>query len=359
MSEEIRKVLEALQRGEITPEEAEVLIEAIKSREENNQEESVNEEIQWRMIKEEYHGSISGMGENIWITPEGKVLGDVDIVKGKVKLEGHVDGNLDAVASQIEFGGTVSGNVNIVGGTVKWYRGEIKGNLEIVGAKEIGSRPLVGGKVEVLAGPIGSMVGKIIGSTLNTTMDIVGTIPDKISKLGKVITLEDIREGNLTIDKNFKTHSNLYGKNITINGNVMCKDVHAERLIVNGLLTCDDINSSIIEVRGTIKCDDIFGEKMEILGTVSGDDIEVDEVIVNGNLSCDDISTKHMEVSGKAKCDDISTTMLIVNGELRADDVIASKVVLGKDAVMIVDSLTATEGIVKEEGAILKIKEET
>ncbi len=356
MYEEIQKILEAVERGEISAEEGAQLIEALKRRSTHSENQEIPEK-HWRIIEGLHQGKISSIGENIHIKSTGKVVGDIEIVNGKLKLEGYVDGDIEAVASEIEFAGTVSGDMSIVGGRVIWKHGEIKGNVELVGTTEIGSRVKVGGKIDIVSGPIGAIVGKVVSSALNMAMGIANIIPEQLGRLTREKSHRQASTQTIVIEDDRNIRDDLYAKEIIIKGNVRCKDVKAENVSVLGSLTCDDISASNVEVGGTLKCDDISSSKLTVSGRVSADDISTDTLRVSGILSCDDTSANTIEISGKARCKDISTDTLVVKGQLKAEDIIAQKVILGQKAILIADTLSARGGIQKEKGAVIRVKQ--
>jgi len=132
---DVRAVLEALARKEISVEDAEKLILTLKS--------SKNTE------KSKKKKSIIGRE---FILSEGEEFsGDIEIVNGKAIISGKINGDLEIVFGELVFSGEVNGNVEIVGSSITWHGGKINGNLQLVGCNYKGEKPKVVGNVSEIS----------------------------------------------------------------------------------------------------------------------------------------------------------------------------------------------------------------
>ncbi|MDK2786543.1 MAG: hypothetical protein PWQ80_1222 [Thermotoga sp.] len=130
MSEEIRRILEAVAKGEISPEEGEMLIKALKEKE--------KEERNWP----------EDLSEKDFVLREDEVMeGDLVLSKKKAIIKGKVKGDLVLINCETFFSGEVEGDLAVISGRIEFDGGKVRGDLALVGAKESGRRPSVDGDV--------------------------------------------------------------------------------------------------------------------------------------------------------------------------------------------------------------------
>ncbi len=132
---EVKKILEALAKHDITVEEAEKLILAVKLSKKNKPK-----------------SSRSFVGKELIINEDEIHDGNIEIVNGTLILKGIVNGKVEAVFSDVEFSGTVNGKFQAVGCDIRWDGGVINGDVEIVGSNYKGKKPKVSGKVQEVNG---------------------------------------------------------------------------------------------------------------------------------------------------------------------------------------------------------------
>ncbi|MCD6550731.1 hypothetical protein [Thermotoga sp.] len=130
MSEEIRKILEAVARGEISPEEGELLLKALQEKEKEGKE--------WEKDLSE---------KNFVLEEDEAVEGDLVLSKKKVIVKGKVKGDLVLINCETFFSGEVEGDLAVISGKIEFDGGKVKGDLALIGAKESGRKPSVGGDV--------------------------------------------------------------------------------------------------------------------------------------------------------------------------------------------------------------------
>lgn len=152
---DIRSILEALARHEITVDEAEQLILALKETQRTNSDDG----------KEKGRTKKRGktvVGKDIVVEEGEELIGSLEIVNGTAIIKGKVYGDVQLVFSELYFSGEVHGNVDLVGSKAKWDGGLINGNLLIVGSEYSGKKPVVRGRVnEVNNFFIGGVLGTV------------------------------------------------------------------------------------------------------------------------------------------------------------------------------------------------------
>ncbi|PLV59078.1 hypothetical protein [Thermotoga sp. KOL6] len=132
MSEEIRKILEAVARGEISPEEGEMLVNALLEKEE----------------KIDFSKNSEVSSEKDFILERDEVVdGDLVLSKKKVIIKGKVRGDLALINCNTIFSGEVDGDLAVISGKVVFDGGRVKGDLALIGAKELGEKPVVEGEI--------------------------------------------------------------------------------------------------------------------------------------------------------------------------------------------------------------------
>ncbi|HQE47992.1 MAG TPA: hypothetical protein PKV93_01405 [Fervidobacterium sp.] len=132
---DIRAILEALARKDISIEEAEQLILSIKQKE------------SYQSPKEKKYEK-SFLGKEFILRKGEEHTGNVEAVNSKIIIEGTINGDLEIAFCDVSFSGEVKGDVQLVGSTIKWNGGTIDGDLELVGCTYSGNRPKVSGRVE-------------------------------------------------------------------------------------------------------------------------------------------------------------------------------------------------------------------
>ncbi len=159
MSDDVRKILEAVARGEISPEEGERLLKALQAQK-GEGEEKTRKRLQ-ELDEREY---VLRKGETV----EGKL-----VLSGKKTLiEGRVIGDLVLLSCDSFFSGEVEGNMVVIGGKIVFAGGTVKKDLVLVGAEEEGEKPKVGGSVthisNFLVETILKMVSPLVGNIVVT-----------------------------------------------------------------------------------------------------------------------------------------------------------------------------------------------
>ncbi|ADA67064.1 conserved hypothetical protein [Thermotoga petrophila RKU-10] len=153
MSEEIRKILEAVARGEISPEEGEMLIKAMQEKE---REESGSK-------------GASSEREGNYILDENEIVEeDLVLSKKKAIIRGKIKGDLALINCETFFSGEVEGDLAVIGGKIEFDGGTVKGDLALIDAKDSGKAPVVEGDIARISnffvGGILKMISPFIGN---------------------------------------------------------------------------------------------------------------------------------------------------------------------------------------------------
>ncbi|MGB4262776.1 MAG: hypothetical protein WBJ29_04430 [Fervidobacterium sp.] len=131
---DIRAILEALARKDISVEEAEKLISTIK-------EKSHSRSSQQKKYDKSF------VGKEFVLDEGEEYSGNLEVVNSKVVINGKLNGDLEIAFGELIFSGEINGDAELVGCAITWKGGEIDGNLELVGCSQSGQRPKVTGKV--------------------------------------------------------------------------------------------------------------------------------------------------------------------------------------------------------------------
>lgn len=137
---DIRAILEALARKEITVDEAEALIDALRGAKSTKGQGDQSRNRRSRSV----------VGKQVTIAEDEEFVGDLEVVNGTVFVKGRIVGEFHAVFSDVFFTGEVTGNASFVGCKVRWNGGSIGGDLQLVGSQCSGARPHVKGNVNEL-----------------------------------------------------------------------------------------------------------------------------------------------------------------------------------------------------------------
>lgn len=132
---DIRAVLEALSRKEISVKDAERLILIMKRLKKSNV--SNNSEFSRKSI----------VGKEFIIDAGEECKEDLEIVNSKVWIKGKVYGDVELIFCDVYFSGEVEGDLEAVGCKIAWNGGRINGDVNIVGCSYTGKKPSVSGSV--------------------------------------------------------------------------------------------------------------------------------------------------------------------------------------------------------------------
>ncbi|ANQ53519.1 hypothetical protein XJ44_03185 [Thermosipho affectus] len=288
--DDIKKVLEALQNGEISAEEAEALINAIKSKEENKDFYQTTDTSEEPIV-----------GEVTVIDETENFQGDLNIVNGEAIIKGKVAGDCSIVFGKLTFSGEIDGDLNVVGSRVNWNGGIIHGSLNIVACRESGRPPKVYGGLTRVNNLLLKGVFKII-KPFFSGMKMKEANGKKKKKYNTLI----VEEG-----KSLKIEEDINAEEIIIKGKLVCNNIYTENMIVIGEVACGNLQVEELEVSGLLKCGNINAEKIIVneSGKISTGNVNAEEIILNGTLSagfigCETISGRGILNSGVINCEE-------------------------------------------------------
>jgi len=309
--DEIKKILEAVQNGEITAEEAETLILAIKEKEKIEQEKTKKSIFEEEQIEREENEPLSG--EKIIIREDEEFEGDINLVSGEAIIRGTVKGDVSIVMGKLEFSGEITGDLNVVGSKVKWNGGAIYGSLNVVGCKESGKMPKVKkgitrvnnvfmrGLFRVFLKPILSGIevknGNFVRKKWNFGKNKVQKYEKLIVKKGEFLNItDDIKAEEIVVDGKLIC-SNIFAERFVISGEVSGGNISVEELVLTdeGVLKCGNLNVEkiIVDENASIKCGNISAEDIYLNGTISA-----------GFVNCEHLSGKGQLNSGGLSCEE-------------------------------------------------------
>ncbi len=137
MEEALRKILEAVEKNEISVDEAVELIQALKERTEREKRNDFGKT-----------GDIKDLiVDRIFVDENETFEGDVVIVDGEAVVKGAVKGNLSIISGKLFFSGEVLGDLNAVSSKIEWHGGIVHGSLYVIACKEEGTPPRVEGEL--------------------------------------------------------------------------------------------------------------------------------------------------------------------------------------------------------------------
>lgn len=242
---ELRKILENVEKGELTPEDGEKLIEALFDS--NGFASSADEASD--LNNEPLSGEFN---EVVKIKSGDKVKRDISIFHGKLIVEGELIGNVSAVDSELVIAGTINGNLNVVRSKLIWNGGNVQGNCNAVMCKDVGT-PNVSGRYNNIAINVPFFNDSLLKNNVifkNSDEDIV-VISEKYND-------SDVRH-----------------ERVLIKGEVKVKTVKCEELFVEGTLNVDVIKCERLENKDNAF---IYAEKIISDGIVNKGFIHVGKI---------------------------------------------------------------------------------
>ncbi len=280
MMEDVRKVLEAVARGEISPEDGERLIRAIQEREKGGKEKREEEK---------------GKNEKGFVLREGEVIDDDLTLSGeKVRVEGKILGDLVLLQCDTFFSGSVGGDMAVIGGKVEFDGGRVEGDLVLIGAKVKGKEPeVLGDRVKItnfLATGILTALSPILGGLRIRS--------GEKKKVGEVIEEMVILPGD--------------SKKVGF--------IDVERLVVHGELKSTGVRCESMLISGKAKVDNLVCETLNVPGELRAGNVKVEVLNVDGrmtvhNLRAENISgSGEIRVLGKISYETISPSVRVVYG---------------------------------------------
>ncbi len=268
MMEDIRKILEAVASGEISPEEGEMLIKALKEGEKDKKEKKETKEK-----------------DKIFVVENNEVVNDDLVISGeKVIIKGTVNGDVVLLYCDTEFSGTVNGDTVIIGGKVHFEGGEVNGDLVLIGAKFSGEEPEVGGDFVKITNFLATGILTALSPILKS-INIRGSKKKKIKSFDRKTKFSFKGFTEFNVSEGDKVDVGILNdlKRVVVDGELSCKTLEAKEIVVGekGKLISPLIKAEIIKVEdgGNIKtkflwCQKLIGSGKVFASKISADYIE-------------------------------------------------------------------------------------
>lgn len=251
--DEVKKVLESVSKGEITPEEGEKLIEAIMRRNEKKSGERESEEER-----------------DFFLGEDEMIDGDLILSGRRVSIRGEIKGDAVLMYCETEFSGKVRGDLVIIGGKIDFKGGFIDQDLVLIGAKSRGEPDdIMGDKVKV--------ANFIASGVLTAISPILKTLG--ISFLGKRMKTD----GTFIVD-DYQEINTIALKKLVVNAKLKSHRIRAEEIDVRGELEADEIRSKRVTVKGILRARVLECEKLKNSGKIIVLDMKCGDISGNGEI---------------------------------------------------------------------------
>lgn len=267
---ELRRILQAVEEGEITPEDGEKLIEALFEFENERAE---------RYAKE--------VSNSEFVLEKGERLqGDLLLMNSHARIAGVVAGSLDVVNSSVELVGVVEGNLNAVHSRIDWLGGKVLGNVRLVMSNQSGEER-IGGRKEVV----------------DTDW------PPKDTKLE-----ESLDGGGVTIDGERYATEISGSRKVVVDGNVSVEAIDCEELTVRGRLSAGKVSCErvFIEKGGEVNVGKCSAEFFENGGRFKGEKVHFETIRNFGVCEVGKLWAETLENEGEVRCE-VSTFEFATN----------------------------------------------
>ena len=253
MMDEVKKVLESVSRGEITPEEGEKLIEAIMKRNEKKTRGHEEED------------------ENDFFIGENELIdGDLILSGKRISIKGEVKGDAILMYCDTEFSGKVRGDLVVIGGKIEFNGGIIDQDLVLIGAKVKGEPDEIGGEKVKISNFLASGVLTAISPLLR--MLKISVLGNKIKTNGTFIVDEDQEINTITL------------KRLVVNAKLKSKRIQAEEVEVRGELEAEEIKAKKVILKGTLKADILECDRLKNSGKLVVRVMKCREITGNGEI---------------------------------------------------------------------------
>ena len=251
MMEDVKKILDAVARGEISPEEGERLISALLEREEKGKEKRDKGKERKR--------------EAEFIVKSGEVVdGDIVLSGKRVFIQGKVRGDVVLIQCDLEFSGEVEGDLVLIGGRAKLDGGKVAGDFAIVGAKVEGD------------------VDEVRGDRVKISNFFINGILMALSPILKGLSVTSV--GGKTTVKGSRKVDYMNAREIVIDDELEAKKIEAKKVVVNGLLRVDHLKTEKLIVRGEVVARRIKSTEIVNDGKISAEEMEYEKLVGSGEV---------------------------------------------------------------------------
>ena len=250
MMEDVKKILDAVARGDISPEEGEKLISALLEREEKGKREKREKEKR---------------KEAEFVLRSGEVIdGDIVLSGKRVSIHGKVRGDVVLIQCDLEFSGEVEGDLVLISGRAKLDGGKVGGDLAVIGAKVEGD------------------VDEVKGDRVKISNFFINGILMALSPILKGLSVTSV--GGRTTVKGSRKMDYLNVRDLVVDEKLEVKKIEAKKVVVNGRLKVDQLISEKLIVRGEIFAKKIKSDEIVNDGRIVADEIEYEKLTGSGEI---------------------------------------------------------------------------
>lgn len=249
MMEDVKKILDAVAKGDISPEEGEKLISALLEREEKGKREKREKEKR---------------KEAEFVLRSGEVIdGDIVLSGKRVSIHGKVRGDVVLIQCDLEFSGEVEGDLVLISGRAKLDGGKVGGDLAVIGAKVEGD------------------VDEVRGDRVKISNFFINGILMALSPILKGLSVTSV------------------GGRTTVKGSRKMDYLNVRDLVVDDELEAKKIDAKKVVVSGRLKVDQLISEKLIVRGEIFAKKIKSDEIVNDGRIVADEIEYEKLTGSGE------------------------------------------------------------
>uniref|UniRef100_A0A7C4GJA6 YvlB/LiaX N-terminal domain-containing protein n=1 Tax=Fervidobacterium thailandense TaxID=1008305 RepID=A0A7C4GJA6_9BACT len=280
---ELRKILEAVENGELSPEDGEKLINALF--------ESSKEDFGQSKVKELYN--------EVFVVKPGEIIREtVSARNSKLTIEGEILGDLDVVNCYVELSGTVHGNLNAATSKISWRGGRVLGDARLVMCQESGN---------------GYVFGKKNGVAVDLPF-IKGVIEEDYHD-------DSVTKEEMVLNGDFETEEIKDVKLIRVVGNVRAEKLHCEKLIVSGKLHSQSVSCEHLEIQSnaSLSTQKLWVEELKNDGKLDVKKCTAEIFENNGDVSCETLVCERLGNNGMCRLQSATTEELENNGSLTCD----------------------------------------
>ena len=250
MMEDVKKVLDAVARGEISPEEGEKLISALLEKEERGKKEK---------------GKDRKKEAEFIVKSEEVIDGDVVLSGKRVLIQGRIRGDVVLIQCDLEFSGEVEGDLVLISGRAKLDGGRVGGDFAVIGAKVEGD------------------VDEVKGDRVKISNFFINGIMMALSPILKGLSVTSI--GGKTTVKGSRKVDYLNAREIVVDDELEAKKVEAKKVVVNGLLRAEKIEAEKLVVRGEVVARRIDSREIVNDGRIVAEQIRYEKLVGSGEIS--------------------------------------------------------------------------
>ena len=276
MFDDIKKILEAVANKEITQEEAEMLIKALKEREKKKKKKKGF--FKKKEEKKEESSDNSDYGETFIVNENDIVSGDVVLSSSKAIIHGTVNGDVVLIKCDLDFSGEVMGDLAVLGGRASFNGGKVHGDLVLMASKYSGKLPVVSGDTVRMSKFLASGIMNVVSLAMGGLG--IKVFPGKKGKKHESYNVSSPRNEKEDISVEI----------MTVSSKFTGKDVSAEFLTVEneGEMIAYNVSADVAKIYGKLYCNKLEADSLLVNGLVHLKTLVCDQLSGNGKIIVED-----------------------------------------------------------------------